>query len=105
MGGVNLDLEKTMAEPEYRDSDWNWPAEKFNKKKHSQFYRVVKVFAYDSLNENWGYYYLGRLRDVPTYVTPERPMTRKEREAPFETYDCAKRRKVRLHMFARIEPG
>ncbi len=105
MGGTRVDLEATMDETEYRYSDWNWPAETFNKKKHSQFYCVIQVFAYDSLNECWDYFNLGRLREVPTYVTPERPMTRKEREAPFETYDYAKSRKVRLHVFARIEPG
>lgn len=105
MGGFELDLEATMAEPSHRDRDRNWPAETFSKRKHSQFYRLVKVFAYNSLTQHWGFYYLGHLRDVPTYVRPERALTRAEREAPFDTFYFKKSKMVRLHFFCRIEPG
>ncbi len=73
MGGATLDLETTMKEPEYKERDRNWPPEKFDKRKHSQFARVWQVFAYDSLNKRWGYYHVGGLRDVPTYLDPSGP--------------------------------
>ncbi len=105
MGGIEVDLEETMAEPEHSDRDRVWPAEKFRWRKHTQLYRVIWVFAYDSRRKKWGFFNLGRLKLVPDYIRPERPMTREEREAPFDTYCFKRKRKLRLHFFARCEPG
>ena len=105
MGHTEVDLEATMAEPSHSDRDRVWPPEKFNRRKHSQFFRLVSVFAYNEISGHWGIYKLGHLHQVPTWVRPEKDLTRKQRRTPVETFYFKKQKDVKLYIFSRIEPG
>ncbi len=105
MGAQEVDSLGDLFAPSKTDRDLVWPAQKFNSRKHSKFHKLCHALAFDSLSGCWGIYNLGRLREVPTYLVPERAMTRTERETPFDTYSLKMKRKVRLYFFARLEPG
>lgn len=103
MGRQEVATLKNLLAPPKRDKVW--PAEKFDLRKHSKFPRLVHVLAFNSLSGKWGFHSLRSLREVPTYLVPERGMKRAERIRPFETYSFSMKKKVTLHFFARLEPG
>ncbi len=105
MGGQEVSTSGDLCAPGKRDEDTVWPAEKFSLRKHSKFPKLVHVLAYDSLSGRWDIHALSQLREVPTYLVPERGIRRKERTRAFETYSYKMKKKVTLYFFARVEPG
>lgn len=105
MGGTTVDLEKTMSEPRKCDKDLVWPAEKFRWSKHGKFHTIRHVMAYNSLSQMWGFYNINQLRDAPTYVRPDKCLKPTERWHGFTTWYYGSNKEVRLHIFARLEPG
>lgn len=82
-----------------------WAPEKFCRSKHSKFYEVQHVLAYNTETKEWGVYALSKLREVPAYVVPHRGMTRAERRATFTTFYANWSKDVTLRIFCRLEPG
>ena len=64
-----------------------------------------QVVTFNSLTDKWGLYDLDTLTGIPSFLGPERSLTRQERQRPYTTMCIPKGTIVRLYFFCRVEPG